>query len=41
MLKAAFHDRAFMTLTLRRRPNDQMRLYELADLAHLDGCRRW
>ena len=34
MLKAAFHDRAFMTLTLRRRPNDQMRLYELAGLAH-------
>ncbi|MBL7238880.1 error-prone DNA polymerase [Komagataeibacter rhaeticus] len=33
-LKAAFADRAYMALTLRRRPNDQMRLYELANLAH-------
>ncbi|POF61938.1 error-prone DNA polymerase [Novacetimonas maltaceti] len=34
-LKDAFADRAYMALTLRRRPNDQMRLYELANLAHL------
>ncbi|GAA4489202.1 error-prone DNA polymerase [Gluconacetobacter asukensis] len=34
MLKEAFRDRAYMVLTLRRRPNDQMRLYELAGLAH-------
>ncbi|WP_010511632.1 error-prone DNA polymerase [Komagataeibacter europaeus] len=33
-LKDAFADRASMALTLRRRPNDQMRLYELANLAH-------
>ncbi|MBB2160666.1 error-prone DNA polymerase [Gluconacetobacter sacchari] len=33
-LKDAFHDRAYMALTLLRRPNDQMRLYELANLAH-------
>ncbi|ARW18334.1 error-prone DNA polymerase [Komagataeibacter europaeus] len=33
-LKDAFVDRAYMALTLRRRPNDQMRLYELANLAH-------
>ncbi|GBQ49016.1 IS110 family transposase (plasmid) [Komagataeibacter sucrofermentans] len=33
-LKDAFADRAYMALTLRRRPNDQMRLYELANLAH-------
>ncbi|WP_264996590.1 PHP domain-containing protein, partial [Komagataeibacter intermedius] len=32
-LKDAFADRAYMALTLRRRPNDQMRLYELANLA--------
>lgn len=34
-LKDAFADRAYMALTLLRRPNDQMRLYELANLAHL------
>ena len=33
-LKDAFADRAYMALTLRRRSNDQMRLYELANLAH-------
>ncbi|MBB2206563.1 error-prone DNA polymerase [Gluconacetobacter takamatsuzukensis] len=33
MLKAAFGDRAYLALTLRRRPNDQMRLHELAGLA--------
>ncbi|RBM06570.1 error-prone DNA polymerase [Novacetimonas cocois] len=33
-LKDTFADRAYMTLTLRRRPNDQMRLYELANLAY-------
>ncbi|KDU95543.1 DNA polymerase [Komagataeibacter rhaeticus AF1] len=33
-LQEAFADRASMALTLRRRPNDQMRLYELANLAH-------
>ncbi|WP_249206707.1 PHP domain-containing protein, partial [Gluconobacter cerinus] len=33
-LKDIFADRAFMALTLLRRPNDQMRIYELANLAH-------
>ncbi|KPH85228.1 DNA polymerase [Komagataeibacter intermedius AF2] len=33
-LKDAFADRAYLALTLLRRPNDQMRLYELANLAH-------
>ena len=32
-LRDAFADRAFMALTLRRRPNDQMRLHELSNLA--------
>ena len=32
-LRDAFGDRAYMTLTLRRRPNDQLRLFELANLA--------
>ncbi|WP_308721318.1 error-prone DNA polymerase [Komagataeibacter xylinus] len=32
-LQDVFADRAYMALTLRRRPNDQMRLYELANLA--------
>lgn len=32
-LHDAFEDRAYMALTLRRRPNDQLRLYELANLA--------
>ncbi|MFT8674575.1 MAG: error-prone DNA polymerase [Acetobacter sp.] len=38
-LHATFGDRAYMALTLRRRPNDQMRLYELADLAHRQGVK--
>ncbi|KXV50324.1 DNA polymerase, partial [Gluconobacter albidus] len=33
-LRDAFGDRAYMALTLRRQPNDQMRLYELANMAH-------
>jgi error-prone DNA polymerase len=32
-LREAFEDRAFMALTLRRRPNDQMRLFELSNMA--------
>ncbi|TIP29063.1 MAG: DNA polymerase III subunit alpha, partial [Mesorhizobium sp.] len=32
-LREAFGDRAYLALTLRRRPNDQLRLYELANLA--------
>jgi error-prone DNA polymerase len=32
-LREAFSDRAYLALTLRRRPNDQLRLYELANLA--------
>lgn len=32
-LKAAFADRAYMALSLRRRPNDQMRLFELSNMA--------
>ncbi|HEV3489315.1 MAG TPA: error-prone DNA polymerase [Reyranella sp.] len=32
-LRDAFGDRAYMALTLRRRPNDQLRLFELANLA--------
>src|SRR5690606_19501297 len=32
-LRDAFGDRAYLALTLRRRPNDQMRLYELSNLA--------
>jgi error-prone DNA polymerase len=32
-LAEAFGDRAFMALTLRRRPNDAMRLHELSNLA--------
>ncbi|GLS34883.1 hypothetical protein GCM10010869_04710 [Mesorhizobium tianshanense] len=32
-LREAFGDRAYLGLTLRRRPNDQLRLYELANLA--------
>ncbi|MCQ9156305.1 error-prone DNA polymerase [Acidomonas methanolica] len=38
-LRETFGDRAYMTLTLRRRPNDQMRLYELANLAGAHGVR--
>jgi len=32
-LRDAFGDRAFMAMTLRRRPNDQLRLHELSNLA--------
>ncbi|WP_425961783.1 error-prone DNA polymerase [Rhizobium nepotum] len=32
-LRAAFADRAYMALSLRRRPNDQMRLFELSNMA--------
>lgn len=32
-LREAFGNRAYMALTLRRRPNDQLRLHELANLA--------
>ncbi|WP_409528165.1 PHP domain-containing protein, partial [Rhizobium sp.] len=36
-LKAAFADRAYMALSLRRRPNDQMRLFELSGMAEAAG----
>ncbi|MGK6313670.1 error-prone DNA polymerase [Neorhizobium sp. DT-125] len=32
-LREVFGDRAYMALTLRRRPNDQLRLHELSNLA--------
>lgn len=32
-LRAAFADRAFLALTLRRRPNDQLRLWHLSNMA--------
>jgi len=32
-LNQAFADRAYMALTLRRRPNDQLRLHEISNLA--------
>ncbi|TGT57222.1 Error-prone DNA polymerase 2, partial [bacterium M00.F.Ca.ET.159.01.1.1] len=32
-LREAFGDRAYMALTLRRRPNDQLRIHDLAALA--------
>ncbi|WP_442579111.1 error-prone DNA polymerase [Mesorhizobium sp. ASY16-5R] len=32
-LREVFADRAYMALTLRRRPNDQLRLHDLSDLA--------
>ena len=32
-LRETFGDRAYMALTLRRRPNDQMRLWELSNMA--------
>jgi error-prone DNA polymerase len=32
-LRAAFGDRAYMALSLRRRPNDQLRLFKLSNLA--------
>ena len=36
-LRDAFGDRAYLALTLRRRPNDQMRLWELSQLAQRIG----
>jgi error-prone DNA polymerase len=36
-LKAVFADRAYMALSLRRRPNDQMRLFELSNMAQVAG----
>jgi error-prone DNA polymerase len=36
-LRDLFGDRAYVALTLRRRPNDQMRLHELSNLAHRFG----
>jgi error-prone DNA polymerase len=38
-LASGFGDRAYMALTLRRRPNDQLRLHELANLATAHGVR--
>ncbi len=38
-LKQEFGDRAYMALTLRRRPNDQLRLHDLANLAACHGVR--
>jgi error-prone DNA polymerase len=38
-LKSAFADRAYLALTLRRRPNDQLRLHELSNLATQAGVR--
>jgi error-prone DNA polymerase len=38
-LKQEFGDRAYMALTLRRRPNDQLRLHDLANLAARNGVR--
>ncbi|WP_299360380.1 error-prone DNA polymerase [uncultured Paracoccus sp.] len=35
-LRDVFGDRAYLALTLRRRPNDQLRLH---DLSHLAACR--
>ncbi|TWD51104.1 DnaE-like error-prone DNA polymerase [Agrobacterium vitis] len=36
-LKEIFADRAYLALTLRRRPNDQLRLFELTALAEAAG----
>jgi error-prone DNA polymerase len=38
-LRQEFGDRAYMALTLRRRPNDQLRLHDLANLAVRHGVR--
>ena len=38
-LKDGFGDRAYMALTLRRRPHDQIRLHDLANLAAQHGVR--
>ena len=32
-LRETFGDRGYLALTLRRRPNDQMRLHELTEIA--------
>jgi len=39
-LRQAFGDRAYLALTLRRRPGDAVRLRELADLRRSPGCQR-
>jgi error-prone DNA polymerase len=36
-LRDVFGDRAYLALTLRRRPNDQLRLHELSNLAAAPG----
>jgi error-prone DNA polymerase len=36
-LRTAFPGRSYLALTLRRRPNDQMRLYELSQMAQASG----
>ena len=36
-LRAAFGDRAYLALSLRRRPNDQLRLWDLSQLAQRAG----
>ncbi|MBD0417464.1 error-prone DNA polymerase [Oryzicola mucosus] len=36
-LRESFGDRAYMALTLRRRPNDQLRLWELSNMAATAG----
>jgi len=38
-LQESFGDRAYIALTLRRRPNDQLRLHDLANLAAATGVR--
>ncbi|WP_062018412.1 error-prone DNA polymerase [Aureimonas sp. AU4] len=38
-LRQVFGDRAYMALTLRRRPNDQLRLFELSNRAARAGVR--
>jgi error-prone DNA polymerase len=36
-LRDTFGDRAYLALTLRRRPNDQMRIHDLNNMAHRSG----
>ncbi|MBB3952634.1 error-prone DNA polymerase [Aureimonas jatrophae] len=38
-LRSAFGDRSYMALTLRRRPNDQLRLHDLSNMATRSGVR--
>jgi error-prone DNA polymerase len=38
-LSAIFGDRAYMALTLRRRPNDRLRLHQLSDIARRQGLK--